>query len=1055
MQYSLLKYYRLIAITASVLFAVGTIEGQSLDPSKKFSQYVIEKWTNKDGLPQNSVYGIMQSKDGFLWFGTEEGFVRYDGVRFEVFSSENIGLMNNNLVVAMLEDSKGVLWAGTFGGLLKYSENEVKLYDLSKGLSNNSVRALFEDEYGRIWAGTSSGLNIIDGDSVKTYSVNDGLTNDYIYKITGDKKGKVYLATRTGGVNVAEYDLNGVKFSAITAEHGLSSNFIRSVYLDSKNQLWVGTFQSGIELIKDGKPVNFEGKEKLKRLSALDFIEDEDGIIYIGAESGLYRLNKGRVDSFILSSQTNYNNIIDLFFDREGNLWLGTYSNGLYKIHEGRFTAYAKEEGLPENFVLSVIADKKSVWVSTRSNNITRIVDGQVYNYVYKSDPDLLIQTYAVRNDTLWMGTNKGLYFYVNGKAGKIKKEECDNCSQIYALYVDKKNNLWVGTDGGGLFLYERGKLVGKSIDEKSSLLRVRFITEDESGNLLLGTAGNGFIIYKDGVYKYYEESNGFPSNLVRHIIYDNEGTIWIATSGKGILRIKNGIVRQITRREGLPTDAVHAIAEDGNGFIWGSGNGGIFRASKSELNGAADGRIKSVYAEKFGSEDGMKNNECNGGVQGAVAVDSSGKIWFPTIQGVVSVDPKSQHYSEYVPPVKIRRVLFDFEPSEISDNMKAPVGTSIIRFDFIAPSFCKPEKIKYKYKLEGYENEWNVWENRRSVIYYNLEPGEYTFRITSANQYGIWGNHEAKVNIYIPPAVYQTLYFKIVSPLLLIGLIYLIIKLRVKKQEKQTALLERIVEIRTEELKNEIKAKEAVQKELKEYAEKLEELNKTKDKFFSIISHDLRNPLYSIASSADFLMNNRKELKDGEIDELINLIKNSTLLLNNLIENLLAWARIQTGRIEYQKTDFDISESINNIVALLQTYAGQKEIKIEFIPGSKKYVFADKTAIESVLLNLLSNAIKFSYPGGSVTVKTKDLNGSHLEVCVEDNGIGIGGDDLKRIFDPNVNYTQRGTQGEKGTGLGLLLCKEHIENNGGELRVESELGKGAKFYFTIPLSKR
>jgi len=1050
------KHYRLIIRTVIVFtFIVHISIGQSLDPSRKFSQYVIKKWTNNEGLPQNSVYGIMQSKDGFIWFGTEEGFVRYDGVHFEVSSSDNISLMNNNLVVTMLEDSKGIFWVGTFGGLLKYSENEIKLFDLSNGLSNNSVRTLFEDEYGRIWAGTSSGLNIIDEDKVKSYTLKDGLTNDYIYKISGNKKGKVYLATREGGVNVVEYDRSRIKFSAITTKQGLISNSIRSVYLDSKEQLWVRTLNAGIELIKDGKPVYIKGKNKLKRLSALDFEEDENGIIYIGTESGLYRYNKGQIDSFVLSSQTNYNNIIDLYFDKENNLWLGTYSNGLYRIHDGTFTTFAKEEGLPENFVLSVVADKKGVWISTRTNNITSIVGGKLYNYIYNREPDLMIQTYALRNDTLWMGTNKGLYFFVNGKVGKINKEECDNCSQIYALYVDKKGNLWTGTDGGGLFLYGKGKLIKKSVDEKSSLLRVRFITEDDRGNLLLGTAGNGFIVYNNGRYKYYEESNGFPSNLVRHIICDKSGTLWIATSGKGILRIKNGKVRQITRREGLPTDAVHAIVEDVNGYVWGSSNSGIFKVSKNELNKVADGKIKLVHAEKYGTEDGMKNNECNGGVQGAVAIDSSGKIWFPTIQGVVSVNPKSQYYSDYVPSVKIKRVLFNFVPFDITKSMKAPVGTSIIRFDFIAPSFYKPGKIKYKYKLEGFEDEWKIWENRRSVIYYNLEPGEYVFRITSSNQYDVWNSQEAKVYIYIPPAIYQTIYFKVIAPLLLIVLGYLAIKRRLHKQKKQTALLERIVDIRTEELKNEIREKEAVQKELKEYAGKLEELNRTKDKLFSIISHDLRNPLYSIASSADFLMNGRKELKDNEIDELISLIKNSTLLLNNLIENLLAWARIQSGRIEYRKIEFDISESINNIIALLRTYTEQKNIMIKYILGSKESVYADKTAIESVLLNLISNAIKFSYSGGTILIKTSVKDDRFLEVCVEDSGIGIEQEEINRIFDPHENFTKRGTQGEKGTGLGLILCKEHVESNGGKIWVESEPGKGTKFYFTVLLNKK
>lgn len=1004
------------------------IYAQALNPEKYLTQHVLNNWTTEKGLPQNSAYSIIQTKDGYIWFGTEEGFVKFDGFRFTVYNPDVIPEMKSSLVVTLMEDREGNLWVGTFDGLLKYTGKHSRLYTTKDGLINNMIRSLYEDESGRIWVGTSEGLSIIENGKIRKFTKEKFLNSEIIYKIIGDKNGKIYLATASSGVVIIDIaEKEDYKVSVINTKKGLLSNYVRSLLLNDE-KLFVGT-DKGLDLIVNNKVEKFPIKKKLLNIQVMDIIDDK-GNLYLATQKGLCRIVNTITKFYSLDKNLEMNMLLDLFIDRENNLWIGSYNNGIYRMRDGNFTTFSLEEGLKEKFIRAVTQNKEGIWVASNNNYLSLIKGNEVKNYFLRKEENSNIQTIVAQNDSIWIGTRVGLYLFKNGILKKIK-----NCSfSVTALFVDSKNRLLIGCGNGGLYQLNSDKLISLSNDGKSSTLRIRFIAEDKKGNLFLGTIGQGLAIYDGKYYQYFDEENGLPSNLIYFIHLDQSGIIWLTISGSGIVHFDGNKFSKITKKDGLPTNEVQTILEDDEGNFWCGFNNGIFRVSKYELEKLISGKITEVNPEIFNKDDGLKNSECNGGFQGTALKDSDRNFWFATIDGITFVNPKKLKASNYFPPVYISRILCNFEPIEIYSEITAPLGTNILRFNYIVASYIQPFKLKVKYILEGYENEWHEVRNRRIVYYNNLEPGEYKFRVKVSNYKYEWNNQESSVKIIIPPYFYQALVFKVLSPVLLLSLIFIYVKWRVRKQEKLTHKLEEMVKLRTEELNK--------------YASELEKANKTKDKFFSIISHDLRNPIQSISSISEFLYNNRNELSSSELDDMLIQIKNSSITLYNLIENLLEWSRIQTNRMEYKLENFNLYENIKSVVSILESNANQKEIEF-IIDAGRINVYADKTSVDSILLNLISNAIKFSYPKGKIIISAEE-NEKDVKVCIKDNGIGISKEEIEKIFLLDTKFTKSGTAGEKGTGLGLVLCKEHIERNGGNLWIESKIDKGTSVYFTL-----
>lgn len=1067
----------MIRLLAAFLVLFNTFQNVcfSIDPKKRLTQYSIENWNDKNGLPQNSVYGIIKSRDGHIWFSTEEGFVRFDGHSFRVYNDKNVEGMKVNLCVHTCEDSKGNIWVASFGGVIKREDDDrIKIITTKNGLSHNMTRGIYEDEYERIWVATSNGVNLIINDTiVKVFTTADGLSDNYFYYITGNKKGEIALASRDAGVDFIDIrDKDNFKFSNLNKKNGLSSNAIRSLRYQNDTTLWVGTLEGGLNLVINKQVKKIKLPNEVSNLYINDIAIDKNDNIYLATSSkyGLIRIkNYSEFENLFLHHNENFNETLSLLVDDEENLWLGSYNLGLFLIKDSEALIYGQPEGLYSNMIRALATNSKGeIYVGYPESHYSVIYpDGTAKNFIFPDNKKRTIQSFEFLGDTVWIGTREGLFYVYNNhsKLGEIKFEQggfYNNYSKwITCLYLDQ-GELLIGTDGNGLYGLDLNskKIMHYAIDEISSNLRVRFITKINDDEFYLGTNGSGLVLLskKNNAYKYFNDQNGFPSNLVRWIYKDKDGVFWFNASGSGITRLKGNNFESVTSKEGLPINSLFAIHEDEFGYFWCASNSGILKVSKKSIIDYFETKKANIDFEIYNAQDGLRNAECNGGYYNTSAKDNQGRIWFATIGGAVCFDPAIIKLKRNIKikNININSISFDNIPFDSSNEIVGPEGASSLRIKFNATSYATRHKIKYFYLLEGYDNEWRETINEKEANYFNLKPKNYVFKIKAKILGSDIESQIKELHITIPPKYHQTLWFKISVVALFLFSILGFVKFKTYRQTIESKKLEQIVEQKTIQLKLEIEERIKAQNEMQKYAQKLEELNATKDKLFSIISHDLRNPIFSISSSIDYMLDKFDDMTKDDAIYLLNLMKNSTSILSSLIENLLEWSRLQTGKFEYKKVNFNINDSVLSVSSLMNNFAKLKNITINVSGEDNLIVNADRASVDSILLNLITNAIKFSFQNSKIDVMVEKIeeNGKNFaKISVKDYGVGLNSEEINNIMSQDKNFTKKGTKGEKGSGLGLVLCKEHISNNGGRFWIESVPHQGATFSFTLPLA--
>ncbi len=452
-------------------------------------------------------------------------------------------------------------------------------------------------------------------------------------------------------------------------------------------------------------------------------------------------------------------------------------------------------------------------------------------------------------------------------------------------------------------------------------------------------------------------------------------------------------------------------------------------------LNDFAEGKIDKIECRIFDKFDGVPS-------EGLTPVARSiktnnGNIWIPTLNGMLMVNPDKIAYNTKPPLTHIESLYAD----DVSIDIRKPIriGSKIqhITFNYTAICLQATEKVLFKHRLVGYENSWTETNyNNKLATYTNLPPGDYTFMVMAANNDGIWDETGDRLSLYVEPIWYETTIFKIAAVLFVLLLAYLFFMMRVGQLKKRQKDLERIVEERT--------AKIAKQNQ------QLAELNATKDKFYGIIAHDLRGPFNAILGFSELLMTNLHDFSTNKIEQMLSNVNSAAKDTFNLLENLLEWVKSQTGRIEFEPQLFNLSDVINNVVSFSENMAQVKNITIKHNISSSFMVYADKNMVSTILRNLISNAIKFTNRNGNISIE-EDQNPDVTVITVCDTGVGIDQETLQNLFKLSEKVSLSGTENERGTGLGLILCKEFVEQHNGKIWVESELGKGSRFKFTLP----
>jgi ligand-binding sensor domain-containing protein len=762
--------------------------GWALDPLRPIEQYPIETWSTDEGIPQSSVQALLQSSDGYLWIGTQEGLARFNGISFSTLDRWTRLPFENRYVNTLLQDHHGNIWIGTEGGLVRMSETEVRTLTSAQGLAGDAVNDLLEDRDGTIWIATDGGLSRIMAGSTESYTTADGLPHSRISSLAEDPAGRLWIGTEGGGVCVLEER----RCTVLTARDGLADDDVRVIYVDRGGSTWIGT-RSGLNRWHDGRFETFTAADGLASSAIWTVLEDRQGRLWIGTDSGLSRREEVGFSSLTKADGLADHLVWSLLEDHEGNLWVGTASGGLNRLHDPKLVTFGSRDGLTEEFIWTVLEDDQgAIWLGTGGGGLNRIAGSRVTVLSTRDGlaDNNIFSLYQDRSGTLWVGArNGGLSCVRGGRVIPCAVPDMALRRAVRAILQDRHGMLWLGTSGDGLWRHDGTAWRAFYVEDGLPSNNVRCLHEDAGGDLWLGTSG-GISCLSKGVFQNLDE---LPGRTVLAIYEDREGTLWFGTS-RGLVRLRAGHLTTYAAVPGLYNGWVYQILEDSSNHLWISSNLGIFRVKKRELEEVAAGLREDVESVAFGKADGMASRECNGGAQPAGWRADDGRLWFPTVAGVAVIDPARIPRNQVPPPVMIEGVVVDGEHYDLLQPLVCPAGSKRFERACNALSFIAPQRLRFQFRLEPYDDDWVETVGRRVAYYTRIPPGRYRFRVRAANSDGVWSRQEAALELQVRPYFYQTFWFIGACVVVLGGAVWAACSLRLRqiKMRYRAVLAER-----------------------------------------------------------------------------------------------------------------------------------------------------------------------------------------------------------------------------------------------------------------------
>jgi signal transduction histidine kinase/ligand-binding sensor domain-containing protein len=729
------------------------------------SDYSIAVWQTEQGLPQDSVTSIVHGRDGYLWLGTYNGLVRFDGVRFKIFNTGNTPEFGNSRITSLFEDTDGTLWIGhETGDLTQLRAGKFSAVNLGNRWPGGAIWAMGTDVDGVLWMFSRQGA-LLSLQGAKLVTPNIGSV-DNLPSLVKDKNGELWVvrgsllgtlkkgrmapwqpnaqpnsndvqracASRDGGLwlmgdgRVKKLVGQGTVVDRGPAPWGL--DLVTALLETKSGDLLVGTLREGLFLLSpDGTSLHFTRQNGLSHDWVLDLCEDRERNLWVGTGGGgLDVLRRRKVEMVKAPDDWQGRAILSVTPSAEGGLWVGTEGAGLYRLQEGEVKPFTETNGLANFFIWSLLED---------------------YNH------------------ELWVGTFSGGLFVHHEGTFEFPQGLEDPTAIVFALYQDRQGVMWVGTQSG-LARYSNGQCTWFTRKDGLVLPDVRVITEDAAGTIWFGMSGGGLGRLKEGKLTQFRREDGLTNDFVWSLLAEKDGTLWVGTFGGGLCRLRNGRFATISTREGLPNNVICHILDDGQGNFWISSYGGIFRVSKGELNQCADGELEAVNYVAYGEAEGLSTLECSGGFQSAGCQTPDGKLWFPTIKGLAMVDPANVRINPFPPLVLIEEVMVDDQPVPVPvSGTSAPAGRLHIQpgkhrleFRYTGLSFAAPEKVRFKYRLDGLESDWVDVGTRRVAYYSYLKPGNYSFRVMACNNDGIWNEDGPTLAFTVLPRFWQTWWF-------------------------------------------------------------------------------------------------------------------------------------------------------------------------------------------------------------------------------------------------------------------------------------------------------
>jgi signal transduction histidine kinase/ligand-binding sensor domain-containing protein len=1063
-------------------------------------------------LANKWVEQIYEDKAGMIWIGSRSGLTRYNPRKgnFTVLQHdpEDPYTLSNDTITAIEADLQNEIWVGTYQGLNHVdrftSEVQRVVPDDEEmvGLTGR-ISGFLSDESGNFWIATYEGLYNYDRKSGLFFLENvEGLidTSTCIYHMM-KAENFIWLATDRGLVKI---DLSTAgEHQLITLEFSSGDSSIHRIVPDSQGQVWILTGE-GLYC--------YRGEEEglLRYLSAggtthslaLDpnepLLEDNNGDIWFGTfGNGVFK-----IDPVTLGYQHYLHNPADpeslsensincIYQDRSGATWFGTFGAGISIMnpHSNKFTLYKSNpfnrNSLVSSFIWTVCETNDSIlWMGTNAHGISCYDQrrGTFTHYDHNPfDPGSLSNSsvrkiYQDSRGRVWIGTDGGgldLFNPAERSFIHFRHDPEDPTSishnSVRAIYEDRNGKIWIGTRDGLNLLREEDLSFRRYLTEADQQegpprnFIYNSIHQDQNDNLWVGTYGGGLCLLnpEDGsCTNYYndpEDPNTISDNIVYSIYEDPQGRFWIGTnSGLNMFYPATGSFRRFGVNEGLSNEVIYGVLPDDNNQIWLSTNLGICSFD-----------LESFEVKNFDMNDGLQSNEFNGG---SYHRGPSGKLYFGGVYGLNVFTPESIEPVTNVPEVTLtklevlgKEVLiagieleeeFEDQPGRILENEENFYSSENVTYmeeiildyrhrffsvEFAALNNLQTGDLSYSYMMENLDTDWNRAGARNYVSYTNMKAGIYQLKVVAENTDGFQSDPPMLLRIVITPPIWLSWWFILLEVLVSTAIVVLVYIYLLKSRTNRL-------------LKHQNQQISQTNEALRKSEKNLMELNATKDKFFSIISHDLKNPFSSLLSISDLMVESFNDTEREDHKAGFKKINESVKHLLDLLENLLTWSSSQRGRIKYDPVKFNLSTLVQENINLHKLLAEKKGILLVSSKPDELYAYGDRDMINSVIRNLVTNAVKFTNKDKKVEIRLETRN-KDIEVKIVDEGIGINPEQLKKLFRIDEKFKSTGTAGEKGTGLGLIICREFVEKNGGEISVKSIPGKGSIFSFTVPMA--
>jgi ligand-binding sensor domain-containing protein/signal transduction histidine kinase len=968
----------------------------------------VNVWGTKEGLPQNSVISVIQTGDGYLWLGTLNGLVRFDGNRFTVFNQNNTPGLNSDRIVYLFEDSHTNLWIGTdTAGVALVQDGKVKSFDLGRAGHEGRLLSACEDATGAVWLYTAD---------ARLGRYQNGKLDVLSLTFNSPAICRMLIAEKSGPLWIGEYGAGEYwgQMLSFRPANFQPPTFVIDQFIQARRLDFILAGQrGGTWRLMDGRVQKWNATQREKdfgpypwgNAAVTSACEDRDGNLIVGTlGAGVFWYDAdGKYQQISTGQGLSSAFVLSLCMDREGNLWVGTDGDGLDRIKRKTFSAPTEHHSW---VVQSISGDESGgLWTAFNAHGVTYWFTNSAQDFGVGRGSNAWT-VLVDRKQQIWVGTRgEGLFQFQTDHFQPVPGAEILG-QQIFALLEDHAGQLWVGAQNGLARWNGQDWKIYTTPDGLSENI-VRALAEDAEGNLWIGTESRGLNFFKAGEFISFQATgNGLPGNDISCLYLDRDGVLWVGTSGHGLARFYKGKWTRYSTDNGLASNSIDYIIEDDAGCLWIGSNAGLMRIQKQSLNEFASGTANLISCRTYVETDGLPTRECSAGSQPAACRTRDGQLWFPTTKGLVSVNPADLKPNRQPPLVMIESVLVGgreqktnrFSPAWLQ-SVRIPPGHEQLEIHYTALNFPAPREVQFKYRLEGHETAWTEAGDTRVAYYNKVPPGNYRFHVIACNEDRVWNETGDALEVTVQPQFWQTWWFRAAVILCLVGTVVAVVRyLSTQKLRRRLQLLEQ---------------QEALEKERSRIARDLHDqlgANLTQVALLSEMAEADKNSPAEIESHAQQISQTARETTRS-LDEIVWAVNP----FNDTLEGL-----------------------VNYVCKYAQEYLALAGLRFRAdVPAQLPAITIPPEVRHNVFLafkEAVNNVVKHAQ-ASEVRVRLQ-LQPGNFALSIEDNGRGMGGRDASAAQARN----------------GLRNMRKRMEDIGGQFEVGAASERGTIVRLTVPV---